>query len=148
MDKELIIISMFGLAIIILMFWIIKIELRLKRIFMGTNAKNLEKVLNIIGHHIENLEKTQIEINKHLETVDARLLKNIRKIETVRFNAFEESGNNQSFAIAMLNDDGDGVVISSLYTRDRMSVFAKPVIGGKTTQDLTKEEKTVLEKAK
>jgi hypothetical protein len=74
--------------------------------------------------------------------------KTIRKVETVRFNPFEDHGSNQSFAIAFVNDEGDGVVMSSLYARDRMSIFAKPVKNNKSEFDLSAEEKEVLAKAK
>ena len=48
----------------------------------------------------------------------------------------------------MVNEDGDGVVFSSLYSRERMSVFAKPIKNGKSEYELTSEEKNVLDKAK
>jgi len=71
----------------------------------------------------------------------------VRNIETVRFNPFIDAGSNQSFAIAMLNDEGNGVVMSSLYARDRMSIFAKPIVRGKSEFELSSEEKEVLSKA-
>ena len=97
---------------------------------------------------MKELKNTQEVINKHLITVDDRLNKSIRSIETVRFNPFLDAGSNQSFAISFLNDEGDGVVMSSLYARDRMSIFAKPIIGGKSDFELSSEEKEVLEKSK
>ena len=48
----------------------------------------------------------------------------------------------------MLNEDGDGVVLSSLYARDRMSVFAKPIKNNKSEYELSNEEKEVLSKIK
>ncbi|MGH7249434.1 MAG: DUF4446 family protein, partial [Minisyncoccia bacterium] len=55
---------------------------------------------------------------------------------------------NQSFAIGMMNEDGDGLVLSSLYSRERMSIFAKPIKRGKSEYELTAEEKEALNKAK
>ena len=147
-DIQLVIISILTLLVLIELFLIIKLQVRMKKLFMGTNAQDIEQVINIMGHHVEKLEKNRDEIFNHLKTVDQRLAKSIRNVETIRFNPFEESGSNQSFAIAMLNDEGNGVILSSLYARDRMSVFAKPIASGKPTQDLTTEEKEVFEKAK
>ena len=48
----------------------------------------------------------------------------------------------------MLNEDGDGVVLSSLYSRERMSIFAKPILNRKSVYELTSEEKEALEKAR
>lgn len=134
--------------VILILLWILMIELRLKKIFAGTKARNLEEMLVIIGEKMNKLEESQTKIDKHLITIDTRLNKSIRNIETIRFNPFVDAGGNQSFAIALLNDEGNGVVISSLYARDRMSIFAKPVINGKSEFELSNEEKKVLDKAK
>lgn len=134
--------------VVILLIWVARLEMRFKRLFMGTKAKDLEEVMLKIGRHMEQLEMTQGEINKHLEIIDGKMKKTIRKVETVRFNPFEDHGSNQSFAMALVNDEGDGVVISSLYARDRMSIFAKPIKNSKSEFDLSTEEKEVLAKAK
>ncbi len=134
-------------AIVIILIWILIIEIRLKKFFAGTKAKNLEEMLILIGKKMSQLEETQKEINKHLVTVDHRLNKSIRNVEMVRFNPFVDAGSNQSFAIAFMNDEKNGVVMSSLYARDRMSIFAKPIINGKSEFELSEEEKEVLNKA-
>lgn len=137
-----------SVVIIIILFWILMLEYRLKKIFAGTKAKNLEEMIVIVGEKINKLNETQSRIDKHLLEIDNRLNKSIRNIETIRFNPFVDAGGNQSFAIAFINDEGNGVVISSLYARDRMSIFAKPIINGKSDFELSNEEKEVLEKAK
>jgi len=134
-------------VVLIIMLWILIIEIRLKKIFAGTKARNLEEMIVLIGKKINQLEETQEKIDKHLIVVDSRLDKSIRNIETIRFNPFIDAGGNQSFAIALMNDESNGVVISSLYARDRMSIFAKPIVKGKSEFELTTEEKDVLEKA-
>ncbi len=135
-------------VIVIILLWIGLTEYRFRRFFAGTKAKNLEDVMIKLGNQMAELKETQIEINKHLEVADKRLDKSIRSVETIRFNPFLDAGSNQSFAISFLNDEGDGVVMSSLYARDRMSIFAKPIINGKSDFELSTEEKEVLEKSK
>ena len=134
-------------VVFIILLWILIIEIRLKKIFAGTKARNLEEMIVLVGKKINQLEETQAKIDKHLMIVDGRLDKSIRNIETIRFNPFVDAGGNQSFAIALMNDEKNGVVISSLYARDRMSIFAKPIINGKSEFELSSEEKDVLEKA-
>ncbi len=134
--------------IIILLLWIGLTEYRFKKFFAGTNAKNLEEVMLHLGEEMRDIKESQDKINNHLVIVDRRLDKSIRSIESVRFNPFLDSGSNQSFAISFLNDEGDGVVISSLYARDRMSIFAKPIAKGKSDFELSVEEQEVLEKSK
>ena len=135
-------------VIILLAIWVIVIERRLRRLFAGSKARNLEGIIGDIGKQMSELNEMQSQINKHLITVDRRLSKSIRKVETVRFNPFLDAGSNQSFAIAFMNDEGDGVVMSSLYARDRMSIFAKPITGGKSEFELSVEEQEVLKKSK
>ena len=123
-------------------------ERRLKRFFTGTKAQNLEGVMADISKQLGEVKNTQVEINKHLLTVDKRLDKSIRSVQMIRFNPFEDAGSNQSFAMSFLNDEGNGVIISSLYARDRMSIFAKPITNGASEFELSTEEKQVLDKSK
>ena len=134
--------------IVILLIWIGITEYRFKKFFAGTKARNLEDVMIRLGEQMNELKNTQENINKHLVIVDKRLSKSIRSVETIRFNPFLDAGSNQSFAISFLNDEGNGVVMSSLYARDRMSIFAKPIVEGKSEFELSTEEKDVLEKSK
>ena len=83
-----------------------------------------------------------------MEKNNTKLKKSIRGLEIIRFNPFPDQGSNQSFAIGMLNEEGDGVVFSSLYSRERMSIFAKPIKNNKSEYELSTEEKEALEKAK
>jgi hypothetical protein len=67
-------------------------------------------------------------MEEYLTTVEKRLKKSIQGVETVRFNPFKGTGagGNQSFSTAFVNEKGDGVVLTSMYARDRISMFAKP----------------------
>lgn len=136
-----------SLFVVIILSWILIIEIRLKKIFSGTNARNLEENLVILGKKINKIEQNQEKIDNHLLDIDKRLSKSIRSIETIRFNPFLDAGSNQSFAISFINDEGDGVIMSSLYARDRMSIFAKPIIKGKPAFELSEEEKEVLKRS-
>ncbi|MEK7586074.1 MAG: DUF4446 family protein [Patescibacteria group bacterium] len=146
--NTLVLIYILAGIIVILLVWVMLTERRLKKFFVGKKAEDLEELMTDIFKQVENLKKTQLEINSHLITVDSRLDKSIRSVETIRFNPFLDAGSNQSFAISFLNDKGDGVIISSLYARDRMSIFAKPINNGKSEFELSTEEKEVLKKSK
>jgi hypothetical protein len=68
----------------------------------------------------------------------------------VRFNPFKGtgSGGNQSFATTFLNEENNGVVISSLYSREHTSVFSKPIKNGVSEYELSDEEKESFAEAK
>jgi len=134
--------------VVLILTWIIILEFRLKKLFSGIKAKNLEELLVAMGQKITKIEESEEKNNKHLKDLDQRLNKSIRNVKAVRFNPFMDAGSNQSFAVSFINDEGDGVILSSLYARDRMSVFAKPIKGGKSEYELTEEEENVLDKSK
>jgi len=137
-----------GIALVVDVIWIISTEKRLKRFFLGKKAKDLEETIVVLETEINKLNKAKEEIEKNITSINSKLKKSIRGLETIRFNPFPDQGSNQSFAIGMLNEEGDGLVISSLYSRERMSIFAKPVKNGKSEYELTTEEKEALLKAK
>ena len=137
-----------GIAVIFGVFWVIVTEKRLKRFFLGKKAKDLEETIINLENDIANLKKTKDRMQKDITVINTKLKKSIRGLETIRFNPFPDQGSNQSFAIGMLNEEGDGVVFSSLYSRERMSVFAKPIKNNQSEYELSSEEKEALNRAK
>jgi hypothetical protein len=75
------------------------------------------------------------------------LAKCIRKIGIVRFNAFEDIGGEQSFALVLLDGCGNGVAISSLYGRQDSRLYAKGIVNGEGERPLSEEERRALEQA-
>ena len=138
---------LFGAIALIEIVWIIKTEKRLKRFFVGKKAKDLEDTIITLENDIAGLKKAKENAEKEISGINVKLKKSIRGLETVRFNPFPDQGSNQSFAIGMLNEENDGLVLSSLYSRERMSIFAKPIKNGKSEYELTAEEREALEKA-
>ena len=136
------------IAILIGTLWAIVTEKRLKRFFLGKKAKDLEGTIIHLENDIAGLKKAKEDIQNDMVAINTKMKKSIRGLETLRFNPFSDQGSNQSFAIGMLNEEDDGVVFSSLYSRDRMSIFAKPIKNGESEYELSDEEKQVLEKAK
>jgi len=137
-----------GLFLLLNAVWIFTTEKRLKRFFLGKKAKDLEDTICALEENIEKLKKSKENTEKELDLINLKLRKSIRGLETIRFNPFPDQGSNQSFAIGILNEDNDGVVLSSLYSRERMSIFAKPIKSGKSEYELSEEEKEALEKAR
>jgi len=72
--------------------------------------------------------------------MERRTRRSLQHIGLVRFNPFDDTGSDQSFAIALLDDQRDGVVISSLHGRANTRVFAKPVTDGGSAHHLSDEE--------
>ena len=72
--------------------------------------------------------------------IEQRSRRSLQHIGLVRFNPFEDTGSDQSFAIALLDDQRDGIVMSSLHGRANTRLFAKPVSDGGSTHNLSDEE--------
>lgn len=112
------------------------------------SGKNLDQLLE---NNLKNVKEigSQVEMqNVRLTKAEEKLRKSVDRAELVRFNAFENMGSDLSFALALLNQDGNGVVISSINSREESRVYAKPIEGGKSSYHLSAEEIQALEKAK
>jgi hypothetical protein len=70
-----------------------------------------------------------------------------QRVGLVRYNPFEETGGNQSFALALLDGAGDGVVVSSLHARAGTRVYAKAVSGGRSEAAMSEEEAEAVRQA-
>ena len=137
-------------TIIILAALVIRLELKLKKLLAGKSGRSLEKVITDTAAATRHLDTLHKEMRQHIEEIRKALRKRIKKAEVVRFDAGVSggSGGNQSFATALIDEDGDGVILTSLYMRDRISVFAKPIKGHQSDYKLSDEEKTALERAR
>lgn len=125
-------------------------HMRLKKFLIGFDSKSVSDSLTFVGSGLRNLEGFREEMEKYLLGVEKRLKKSVQSVHTVRFNPYHGTGDggNQSFATALLNEDGSGVVISSLHSRDHTRVFSKPIVNFKSEFELSEEEKDALERAK
>jgi hypothetical protein len=134
------------LIIVLLIIWIIRLEIKFRRLTAGKSG-NLEESITHLKDNQKEAEKFMGEMEKYLTDVEKRLQKSVQAVETVRFNAFDGVGANQSFATALVNQHGDGVIISSLYGRERTSVFSKPIKNHTSEHGLSDEEKLAVKKA-
>jgi hypothetical protein len=116
----------------------------------GKNGFSLEEAFNSMQGDISNLHKFENDMKNYLTDVEKRLRRSVQAVETIRYNPFKGtgSGGNQSFATSLISEEGNGVVISSLYSREHVSVFSKPVKSHKSEFELTEEELDVLNRAK
>ncbi|MCX6701611.1 MAG: DUF4446 family protein [Candidatus Zambryskibacteria bacterium] len=137
-------------CIVILIGWIVRIEIKMWKLLRGKNGKSLEDSIVSAHENLEKLNEFQKESILYFINIEKRLNRSIQAVETIRFNPFKGTGEggSQSFSTSFLSENGDGVVISSLYSRDRVSVFSKPLIKFESSFELTDEEKGVVGGAK
>jgi len=136
-----------GLIVLILA-WMAYLELRLRKLFLGKKGVDLEDVIGRAISDTKTLFSEKENMEEAIHDIYKRLRTTIRGVEIVRFDAFSDSGGKQSFALALLNEEGNGVVLSSMYARDQVRVFAKPIKNYNSEHELSKEEQQVLKSAK
>jgi len=104
----------------------------------------LRAVLEGHAHALEDLEGAIRRLATEDQRIWGRLAGTVQKVGLLRYDAFEDMGGQMSFSCAMLDEHGDGVVITSINGRQDTSVYAKPVRGGSSDHNLSQEEDEVI----
>ncbi len=128
----------------------IVMHIRVKKIFRSANTPDIERLIKLHTKTLEDLLKFQAESVMQMKRLSGRIKKKVASAPTLRFNPFqgEGTGGNQSFSSIFADEEGDGVVITSMHTRERTNVFAKPLQKWKSEHELSEEEKQVIENCK
>lgn len=109
------------------------------------NGNNIDDMLKNYIDRVEEVNEKNEEIIKYCNRLDKDISLCIRKVGMVRYSAFKDTGSDLSFALALLNDKNDGVLLNGIYSREMSNIYAKQVKEGKTNTKLTEEEKQALE---
>lgn len=138
----------------ILAVWLFGVSIVLYRIFAlfnkltkGVAETDLKKVLEkVLSLEEENTIKIS-ELVKRINNLEEDGKGHIQRLGLVRFNPFKELGGDHSFSLAVLNGQESGIIITSLHTRDRTRVYMKDIKKGKSSFELSSDEKKALELA-
>jgi len=87
------------------------------------------------------------DLGARVAAVEAAQRRSFQRVGLVRYNPFEETGGNQSFALALLDAAGDGWVLSSLHARSGTRVYAKAITAGRSDATLSDEETDAVQQA-
>jgi len=138
-----------GLAAVVLLLglWLLTLQFRLGRIdrhysqlMTGIEDGNLEDALERQVGYLQQAGEKIDGLSLELQGIERNLQRAIQRVGLVRFNPFSDTGGDQSFSIALLDAHGDGIVLSSLFSRAETRIFAKPVQGGQSKYTLSDEE--------
>jgi len=138
----------------ILIIWVIFLEWRFYclhknylKIYNGKKSTTTEGLVKEIVEDLDEREKEIIELGGRIKDLENIIPKAAQKIAIIRYNPFKEVGSDQSFSLAILDADNNGIVISSLFSRDNNRVYGKPIKSGHSKYELLEEEKEVIKKA-
>ena len=120
---------------------------RLRRVLPQGESGGIDEILDRQLKSVESLSERVDALNKLHHELEHLSQRTIQKVAVIRYNPFADTGGDQSFAIALLDSLGNGVVVSSLHSRTDTRVFAKPVQSGRSKFQLSDEEQDAIRKA-
>jgi hypothetical protein len=109
------------------------------------NGTNIDQILKKYLDDVSQIKQDNKEIKAYYTKLDNDLNSCIQKIGLVRYNAFKDVGSDLSFAIALLDNNNNGVVFNGLYGSESSNIYAKPIKNGKSTYQLSHEEEYAIE---
>ena len=113
----------------------------------GASSMSLGELVAGQGANIERARDEVSTLRHSLHALDRSVARSVQCVGLVRFNPFQDTGGDQSFALALLDTGGDGVVVSSLHSRTGTRFYAKPVKGGTSHLSLSDEEVKAVQEA-
>ena len=141
------------LVILVLVFMILtmvqiaktrKLERRLSLFMQGDDMVSLEDVLR---HVIEDNQKVKIQLKNNVDEIvkiNENLLTAYRKTGIVKYNAFPGMAGKVSSAIALLNNENNGILVTTIHGSDGCYTYVKEIMNGKSINPLTREDEEAL----
>ncbi len=135
------------LAVVVLARRTRSIDARLRGLTRGGDGRSLEAVLDAHLDRVDAVARQLDALTARATVLEGTQRKAFQRVGLVRYNPFEETGGNQSFALALLDAAGDGWVLSSLHARSGTRVYAKGITAGRADAGLSEEETAAIAQA-
>lgn len=110
----------------------------------GVDGQNLARAMESYVARLDAVERRNTQVGEHGRATSTRLQQAIQHVHLERYSAVDASDNQQSFSLALLDAAGSGVVLTALYSRHGLRVYAKPIAGGTSPYALTDEEQRAI----
>lgn len=139
-------------VLVVLNLWFLwrwqKFQRRWRQLMTHSEGGSLEHTLYETLRRVALLEETLKAHGNHLERLQSQTDHCLQRVGIVRYDAFPDIGGHQSFALAVMDERGDGVVLSGIHSRQEMRVYAKPLRAYASPIGLSEEEKQAIREAK
>ena len=118
---------------------------KFKKLTRGSKG-SLDSAIETLGTDVDKLLKFKTDATKYFLELNDKTNKSIKDIPVHIFKAFDglDSGGKNSFATIFVNDEGNGLMLSVLHSRDRINIYAKQIASWKADRMLTDEEQELL----
>lgn len=120
---------------------------RLAGLTSGDDGRSLGDVLDAHLDKVTAVGRDLEDLGARTGVLERDMRRTFSRVGLVRYNPFEDTGGNQSFALALLDVDGNGWVLSSLHARTGTRVYAKAIVRGRSDTALSDEESEALQQA-
>lgn len=149
--------SWLGLCLVLQVLWLVALiwlfararalNKRIQRLAAGATGASLERVL--IDHlaRVEEVDTLQRQIEQRVCALEGQIPLCVQRVGLVRYDAFEDVGGQQSFSLAMLDAQQNGVVLTGVYSRSDVRVYAKAIRQGQPSHPLSEEELQAVQTA-
>jgi hypothetical protein len=114
----------------------------------GGGASRATERLAALDRAAAEAAAERAEVETRLAALERVARCEVARIGFVRYNAFSDVGSDLSYALALLNRDGNGVVLSSIYSREDTRTYGKAVTAFKPAQDPSEEELAAIAEAR
>ena len=114
-------------------------------------AEGRETVVDVMGRTMEeftDLRQDVLQLEKNLAVTRRDLSAALRHVSVVRYDAFGDMGGRFSFSAALLDDSGDGLIITSIHARTETRTYLKGLASGSSDITLSPEEEQAVQLAK
>src|SRR2546426_11130384 len=143
-----------AVALVLLAIWVAWLQRshallrrRLTRLVGDNEGAGLDEGLDRQFRRLDSVAERVEALNKLHHELEALSQRSIQKVGVIRFNPFADTGGGQSFPMALLDADGNGVVVSSLHSRTATRIFAEQGQGGRSRHPLPHAEQGASRKA-
>lgn len=119
-----------------------------RQLATGVEGQPLDALLQKILDHGELEVRTMADLDRRVEAITAEMQGHLQHVGMVRYNAFNDTGGDQSFALALLDARGNGAIFNGLFHRNECRVFAKPLKDWASTYSMSDEEVEAIRRAR
>lgn len=124
-----------------------KMNKRLSRFLTGNDGKSLEQIMLKNFSHIKQIVNNEKKQNKNIETINDKFLTTFCKIGLIKYDAFKEMSGKLSFSLALLTENHDGIIITSMHSREGCFTYCKEISNEESYYILSEEERMALDLA-
>ncbi len=137
-------IGLLCLAVGLLVREVLAVRNRLTVLMGGAKSENLESAVHGYYKRVQTVAANLDELRASYDRITGMSERALGKVGIVRYNPFGDTGGDQSFSLAVINNQDSGYVLTSIHGREGTRIYMKPVDQGHSTYPLAKEETQAL----